>query len=318
MDICVLVPTLNEEKTVGEVVEDFKNLGYRVVVIDGNSEDRTVEIAESKGAEVILQTGKGKGQAVKEAFNYIDSDLLVMVDGDGTYLPEEIEYLLEPIRNGYADHVIGNRLVKFEEGAFTKLNLLGNKTLNFFFRLNYGKNLHDILSGYRALTQDVYKNVELKKMGFEVETELTVNSIAKGFNIVEVPITYRERGGETKLNPLRDGFRIAKTINELLRQYSPGRYLYFLGFVLSLVGLLIGLYVTVEWFKGINHNLLAIVTALLIISGLQVLILGVVSDFMFRSSSQMRRELIEIKREVKETKSGTPPLKQPSRQQNKK
>lgn len=302
MDICVLVPTLNEEKSVGEVVEDFKNLGYRVVVIDGHSKDRTVEIAESKGAEVILQTGKGKGQAVKEAFNYIDSDILVMVDGDGTYLPEEAVYLIEPIKKGYADHVIGNRLANFEEGAFTKLNLIGNKILNFFFRLNYGIDLHDILSGYRVLTQDVYKNVELKKMGFEVETELTVDTIAKGFTIVEVPITYRERGGETKLNPVRDGFRIARTINELLRQYSPGRYLYFLGSALSIIGLLTGLYVTAEWFKGINHNLLAIVTTLLIISGLQVLILGVVSDFMFRSSSQMRRELIGIKREIKETK----------------
>lgn len=317
MDICVLVPTLNEENTVGEVVEDFKNLGYRVVVIDGNSKDRTVEVAKSKGAEVILQSGKGKGQAVKEAFSHIDCEILVMVDGDGTYLPEEVDYLLDPVRNGYADHVIGNRLGNFEEGAFTKLNLIGNKVLNFFFRLNYGSDLHDILSGYRVLTQDVYKNVELKKMGFEVETELTVDTIAKGFTIVEVPITYRERGGETKLNPVRDGFRIAKTINELLRQYSPGRYLYFLGTVLSTIGLLTGVYVTAEWFKGINHNLLAIVTTLLIISGLQVLILGVVSDFMFRSSSQMRRELIGIKREIKETKpeSKTSPI---SRQEYKK
>lgn len=302
MDICVLIPTLNEENTIGEVVEDFRNLGYRVVVIDGNSKDRTAEIAENKGAEVIFQSGKGKGQAVKEAFKYVDSDVLVMVDGDGTYLPEEVGYLLEPLKSGYADHVIGNRLAHFEEGAFTKLNLIGNKILNLFFRLNYGSKLHDILSGYRVFTQDVYKNLDLKKLGFEVETEITVDTISKGFNIVEVPITYRERGGETKLNPVRDGFRIAKTINELLRQYSPGRYLYFLGTVLSIIGLLTGIHVTVEWFKGINHNLLAIVTALLIISGLQVLILGVVSDFMFRSSSQMRRELIEIKREIKETK----------------
>lgn len=318
MDICVLVPTLNEEKTIGEVVEDFKKLGYRVVVIDGRSNDRTVEIAESKGAEVILQSGKGKGQAVKEAFNYIDSDILVMVDGDGTYIPEESAYLLEPIKKGYADQVIGNRLANFEEGAFTKLNLVGNKILNLFFRLNYGSNLHDILSGYRAFTKDVYKNVELKKLGFEVETEITVDTIAKGFNIVEVPITYRERGGETKLNPVRDGFRIAKTISELLRQYSPGRYLYFLGVILSVVGLLTGLYVTVEWFRNVNHNLLAVLTALLIISGLQVLILGVVSDFMFRSSSQMRRELIEIKREIKETKSRTSSFKQSSSQEHKK
>ena len=299
MKTCILIPTLNEEKNIGDVVEKFVENGFKVVVIDGHSTDRTREIAESKGAEVILQSGKGKGQAIKEAFNYIDSDVVVIIDGDGTYLPEEVDKLLKPIKKGFAEHVIGNRFANYEKGAFTRLNLIGNKILNFFFRLMYGIELHDILSGYRALTRDVYKNVYLTKSGFEVETELTVDSLSKGFSVVEVPITYRIRSGETKLNPIKDGVRIAATINELLRHYSPGRYFYFIGLFLLFIGVILGVYVTLEWFKNISHNLLAILTALLIISGLQILVFGVISDFVFRTTSQMRRELIGVKSELK-------------------
>jgi len=302
MDVCILIPTLNEENAIGGVIDGFKGKGYRIVVIDGNSQDRTREIAKNKGAEVIIQTGKGKGNALKEAFNYIDNEIVVVIDGDGTYLPEEVDKILEPIIKGYSDHVVGNRLVNYENGAFTRLNLIGNKFLNFFFRLTYGIDLHDILSGYRALKRNVYKNVNLKKTGFETETELTVETIAKGFSIYEVPITYLKRGGKTKLNPLRDGFLIGATINELLRFYSPGRYFYFLGALLSFTGLLMGVYVTLDWFKNITHTLLAVLTALLIITGLQILVFGIMSDFVFRSSSHLRRELIEIKGELKSIK----------------
>jgi len=300
MDVCILIPTLNEEETIGEVIDSFLRQGFtNILVIDGNSTDRTREIAKSKGAKVVVQSGKGKGQAVKEAFQLIDSDVVVMIDGDGTYLPEEVHKLLEPIEKGVADHVVGNRLVKFEKGAFTRLNLLGNKILNFFFRLTYGIDLYDILSGYRALRRDVYKNVDLRKLGFEIETELTVETIANGFSILEVPITYRKRGGKTKLNPLRDGFKIAAAIYSLLRRYSPGRYFYFIGSLLILAGFLAGLYVVYEWFGGITHHLLAILTALLIISGLQIIVFGMMSDFMFRNTAQMRRELIAVKSELK-------------------
>ena len=300
MDVCILIPTLNEEETIGEVIDSFLRQGFtNILVIDGNSTDRTREIAKSKGAKVVVQSGKGKGQAVKEAFQLIDSDVVVMIDGDGTYLPEEVHKLLEPIEKGVADHVVGNRLVKFEKGAFTRLNLLGNKILNFFFRLTYGIDLYDILSGYRALRRDVYKNVDLRKLGFEIETELTVETIANGFSILEVPITYRKRGGKTKLNPLRDGFKIAAAIYSLLRRYSPGRYFYFIGSLLILAGFLAGLYVVYEWFGGITHHLLAILTALLIISGLQIIVFGMMSDFMFRNTAQMRKELIAVKSELK-------------------
>lgn len=300
MDVCILIPTLNEEKSIGDIIERFKRLGFdNIFVIDGHSTDRTVEIAKSKGAKVVLQSGKGKGQAIIEAFQLLDNEVVVMIDGDGTYLPEEVHELLKPIKKGIADHVIGNRFANFEKGAFTRLNLIGNKILNFFFRVMYGVELHDILSGYRALTKDVYKNIELRKHGFEIETELTIETLAKGFRIVEVPVTYKRRAGRTKLKPFRDGFRIALTIYELLKRYSPGRYFYFFGLIMILLGIVLGVIVVYDWFRHITHYLLAILTALLIISGMQVLIFGVMSDFVFKSNTEVRKELIAVRNEIR-------------------
>jgi len=90
-DVCILIPTLNEATTIGELIKDFKNEGFsNILVIDGNSRDGTAQIAEAEGARVVLQTGKGKGQAVIQALEVIESPYVLMVDGDGTFIPPEL------------------------------------------------------------------------------------------------------------------------------------------------------------------------------------------------------------------------------------
>ncbi|MEM1579220.1 MAG: S-layer glycoprotein N-glycosyltransferase AglJ [Archaeoglobaceae archaeon] len=294
MKVTVVVPTLNEEKGIGSVVESFRNLGYEVLVIDGRSKDKTREIASEKGAKVVLQSGKGKGQAIAEAFQMVESDVLVLVDGDGSYPANEVKKLLEPIEKGLADHVVGNRFSSYEMGAFTRLNFFGNKLLNLFFRFAYGVNLQDILSGYRALRKELYKSIEIKKSGFEVEAELTVETLAKGFRILEVPISYKRRKGAAKLRPLRDGFRIGKAIYELIGRYSPARYLYLFGLVLLILGFLTGSYVLYAWLKAVSHYMLALLTILFIITGVQFVVFGLIADFIFRATLEFRREIREL------------------------
>ncbi len=291
MKVTVVVPTLNEEKGIGKVVSDFKKLGFEVLVVDGGSKDRTREMAEKNGAKVILQTGKGKGNAISDAFKILESDVVVLVDGDGSYPAEEVKRLLEPIENGVADHVIGNRFHSYEKGAFTTLNLFGNKILNIFFRFAYGVSLHDVLSGYRALRKEVYKSIEIKKSGFEVEVELTVETLAKGFKVVEVPISYRKREGKTKLKPIRDGFKIGKAIYEMLKRYSPARYIYFLGAIFIFLGLITGSYVVYAWLNGVTHILLAILTTMFILMGVQFLVFGVITHLLFRTAVELKGEI---------------------------
>ena len=302
-DVCILIPTLNEGKTIGGIVSEFRSMGFsNILVIDGHSKDGTVKIAEKAGAKVVLQSGKGKGQAITQAFQVINNKYVVMIDGDGTYLPEEVYKLLEPVTSGLADHVIGGRTANFHKGAFTRLNLFGNFILNKIFGFAYGVWLEDILSGYRAFRYDAIKQIELNRTGFEVETEITVECVKKNLKILEVPITYLSRvsGAETKLKPIRDGFRIASTIFLLARMHNPLFYFGVMGGFLTISGIAIGIYVVDEWFKNIDHIPLTILATLLIVTGIQVFILMVVSDLMVsmhRENMHMMSKILKEKEE---------------------
>lgn len=265
-NVCILIPTLNEGKTIGDLVARFKKLGYGdILVIDGDSADDTVSEAKAAGARVIVQDGRGKGMAIQQAFAVIDKDITVMVDGDGTYLPEEVDKLIEPIASGKADHVMGNRFANYEKGAFTRLNLLGNKILNQAFNIDFRVRLEDILTGYRAFDKKAIKMMDLNQSGFGIEAELTVESIKKDLRVLEVPISYRARalGAPTKLNPLEDGFKIGYTIYKLGKTYNPMLYLSLIGACFIIAGLVLGVYVTYDWFRDINHLPLTVLTALL-------------------------------------------------------
>ena len=280
-EVCILIPTLNEEKTIEGIIKEFKSLGFSdILVIDGHSTDGTVGKAKNAGARVVIQSGTGKGQAVSQAFRLITSKYVVMIDGDGTYLPEEVDKLLEPVVSGQADHVIGNRFANYQKGAFTGLNLFGNRILNKIFGFAYGIWLRDILSGYRAFNNNAIKQIELNTTGFEVETEITVECVKKDLKIVEVPITYLARvsGAATKLQPVRDGFRIASTIYLLARTHNPLFYFNIIGGLLTISGMAVGFYVVNEWLKGINHIPLTILSTLLIVTGIQMFIFAILSD----------------------------------------
>ncbi|CAG1004328.1 dolichol-phosphate mannosyltransferase [Methanosarcinales archaeon] len=303
-DICILIPTLNEGKTIAGLVRDFKSIGYPdILVIDGHSTDDTVSKAQNAGARVVLQSGTGKGQAISQAFHLLSSKYIVMIDGDGTYLPKEINKLLEPVISGQADHVIGNRFANYQIGAFTGLNLFGNRILNKIFGFAYGIWLNDILSGYRAFNYNSYKQIELNRTGFEAETEITVECVKKDLKIVEVPITYLARvsGAATKLRPVRDGLRIASTIYLLARTHNPLFYFNLIGGFLTLLGVIVGIYVVDEWIKNVTHVPLTILATLLIVTGILMFIFAILSDLivsMHRENMHMMRKILKEKDKI--------------------
>jgi dolichol-phosphate mannosyltransferase len=295
-DVCILIPTLNEAKTIGELIREFKEIGFKnILVIDGGSTDGTREIAEAEGARVVLQKGKGKGSAIVQALEMIDKEITVMVDGDGTYLPSEVFILIEEVRRG-ADHVIGNRFANYEKGAFTRLNFIGNKILNLLFSTGYGIPLNDILSGYRAFQTKKIKELELKQKGFEIEAEMTIESVRKGLKVVEVPISYKKRiGAKTKLNPLKDGVRIGMTIYRMMKVHNPMMYFGVLGLFIMFIGVLTGIYVVIEWMNHVTHYLLSVLTALLIIIGFQIFMFGVISDLIVSLNRELMKEMRKLK-----------------------
>lgn len=301
-DVCILIPTLNEAATIGQLIKDFRQEGLsNILVIDGNSKDGTGQIAEAEGAKVVMQTGKGKGQAMIQAFGLIESPYVLMVDGDGTYLAREAHSLLKPVLEGRADHVIGNRLDNYSPGAFTKLNLVGNHLINMFFDIAYGVELKDILSGYRAFTLESVRELELNKTGFEIETEISVECILKKQRVEEVPITYlpRSEKGATKLNPVKDGFRIGSTIYRLAKVHNPMFYFGIIGSIFILAGVFTGTFVVFQWLQGITRIPLSVLTALLIIFGLQMFIFGILSDFILTLHRQTTQLIMEMNKHKK-------------------
>lgn len=293
-DVCILIPTLNEEATIVQLIKDFRSEGFEnILVIDGHSSDNTRQLAEENGAKVIVQEGKGKGQAVQEAFQLIEEPYTVMIDGDGTYLASDVHAVLQPILDGRADHTLGNRMANFESGAFTRLNLAGNRALNKLFGFAYGIWLEDILTGYRGFTRHVIKNLSLTEMGFEIETEITVESVKHEMKVEVVPITYvaRHSSADTKLNPLRDGLKIGKTIIRMARLHNPMFYFGILGTGLTLSGIAVGLYVVNEWMNGVTRIPMTILTALLILSGIQMFIFGMLSDLIVSLHRETMRML---------------------------
>jgi len=294
-DVCVLIPTLNEEESIEPVIREFKELGFEnILVADGHSSDGTVARAKAAGARIFIQSGTGKGQALKEVFEEIKEDYILLIDGDGTYLPGEASLLLEPVLRGKADHVVGNRLIKIKPGALKGLNMFGNKIINLFFSTIYGIKLDDILSGYRAFTREGIRHLDLTTPGFEIESEMTIESVKKGLRIIELPITYMPRpaGTKTKLHPFRDGLKIILTIFRMAKTENPMFYYGLFGSFFGLAGFIIGLFVARDWlYWRIEHIPLTILTAILIIVGFQLFLIGVQGDMMASMHREMIREM---------------------------
>ncbi|MBP2132805.1 dolichol-phosphate mannosyltransferase [Methanomicrobium sp. W14] len=295
-EVCIFIPTLNEAPTIGNLISSFRDMGYEhILVVDGNSTDDTVKIARSEGANVIIQKGKGKGLAIIEALSYIDRPYVLMLDGDGTYLPEEAEKMLSPLFDGY-EHVIGNRLDSYDPGSLSRFNHFGNEVINYLFKVAHGQYLSDILSGYRAFNLESLKGMNLREKGFEIETEISVEAVRNRQKITVVPVSYKPRPGTpTKLHPVRDGAKIISALWRLARVSNPIFYFGVIGIFVSLAGICLGIYVTYDWFKDITHTELAIVTVLLVILGFQIFMFGVIGDMIVSFNRELRLEIQGLK-----------------------
>ena len=205
--VTVIIPVLNEREAIGGVLDDLKSQGFdNVIVVDGYSDDGTLDIAREKGAIVLQQHGPGKAGALVTAFDATATPFLVVMDGDSTYKAADIHRLL--IHAGEFDEVIGARTKGREN--IPSLNRLGNWLISKAFKLLLGEPITDVLSGMYLLRTEAVREVQITSTSFDVEVEIA-SSIASSGRITQVPIGYGERLGTQKLRP-RDGGRIIGTL----------------------------------------------------------------------------------------------------------
>jgi dolichol-phosphate mannosyltransferase len=301
-DVCVLLPAMDEVETVARVVDAFRDAGIEdVLVIDGGSTDGTRAAAREAGARVVEQSGRGKGQAVREAVrDHVDAPYVVMADADATYDAADVDAVLDPLLAGEADHVIGNRFADMRPGAMTRLNRVGNRIINLAFRAIHRERYRDILSGYRAFTRESFLRLHLTADGFGIETEMAVECVKNQVDVAVVPITYRERpgGSATNLHPIRDGGVIFLELYRKAKTNNPLFYFGSVGGVSTAAGAAMTAYVLYEWFAyGVTHEIIAIGAVGSAVLGIQLLIFGVLADMIL---SLHREQVTRFERAIDE------------------
>lgn len=208
-----LIPTLNEEEGLKSLLPKIKKSfpDAKIVIIDKDSTDRTIEIAKQHDCRIMRQHGRGKGDAIKEALNRIDKEEdIILIDGDDTYDPKDVKKMLM-FYDG-SNIVIGNRLTML--WRFKRVNYMMNIIFSFIVSVLFLRKVQDLLSGLRVFKN---KNIAplLTKNGFEIEAEMTTKAIKNNIDLVFVPCSYKKRKGREKLKPFSDGWVILK---EILKQ----------------------------------------------------------------------------------------------------
>lgn len=215
----IILPTLNEQETIGKVIDEIprailQERGYqvRVLVVDGDSTDLTRQIAQEKGAQVIIEPRKGKGRAVRTAFEQVEADFVFMLDADYTYPAAYIPDMLDMLHRG-CDVVIGSRLKgEREKRAMSRLNTIGNHLLTLMANILYLTRISDLCTGCWGLKTSIIPRLRLSASGFNFEAELFTQIVKNGYSIGEVPIYYRRRPTPAKLSSIKDGLSIGWTL----------------------------------------------------------------------------------------------------------
>lgn len=238
--VVVLVPCYNEELTIKKVVEDAKKYlpEAKVYVYDNNSTDKSVELAESAGAEVRYEYKQGKGNVIRTMFREIDALCYLIVDADDTYDLSNAKEMVDLVINKNYDMVIGDRLSStyFTENK-RRFHNFGNSFVRFAINKIFKSNIQDVMTGYRCFSYDFVKTFPILTTGFEIETEMTIHAIYHNFNIINKKVNYKDRieNSSSKLNTIPDGIKVIFTIIKLYRDYKPMEFFSILAFLLFII-----------------------------------------------------------------------------------
>lgn len=299
MDIAVLIPCFNEAETIHKVVKDFQKALPKatIYVYDNNSTDDTAAIAEKAGATIQHEQRQGKGNVIRQMLRDIEADCYLIVDGDDTYPADIAAKMCRLVTEKGIDMVIGDRLSStyFTENKRAFHNE-GNKLVRFMINRLFHSDIHDIMTGYRALSRQFAKNLPIITKGFEIETEMTIHALDKNYKIDEIRIEYRDRkeGSTSKLNTYKDGLKVIKTILRLFRDYRPLAFFGSISLLMAVVSAAMFIPILQEY---MNTGLVPrfptlIVSGFIFIFSMLMLVCGIILDVIANKHKQLYEILV--------------------------
>lgn len=217
--ISVIIPAYNEEKNIKETIERTRKTGedYEIIVVDDGSGDNTTKIAKENGAITFkFEKNQGKGSAFKKGIKESTGDIIVQVDADSQFPPEDIPRLIEPILDGRCDITFGSRFLGLsivDESSISFRNRIANKVDSWLASLFSGVKITDVQAGFKAFTKDAIEKINFQENSFAYEPEIAIIASKRKLRIVEVPVHYRARsGGKSNIKIVRDTYLITKSM----------------------------------------------------------------------------------------------------------
>jgi glycosyltransferase involved in cell wall biosynthesis len=213
--VTVVIPTLNESGNITEVIDTVEKelrYPYEIIIVDGGSTDGTLNIVKHRNCKLIIETRRGYGIALRLGMEQAKGNIIVMVDGDGTYELKHINIILNRLINKDAELCLATRMYDPNK-AMGMMNFVGNKVITFCFNMLYKQNLSDSQSGYRAISKTAFNEIEFKEDDMAFATEMLVKFSQNKFKMVEIPTIYKERKyGKPKLRRFKSGIEIFTTM----------------------------------------------------------------------------------------------------------
>jgi glycosyltransferase involved in cell wall biosynthesis len=299
LKVVVTIPAYNEEETIADVIEGCKKYADEILVIDDGSTDRTKEIAHSAGAKVIVhKINLGLSETIQDGFRValnIGADIIVNIDADGQYLPEEIPKLITPIARDEADFVLGSRFAgHIEEMPWIKR--VGNKLFTRVVRTLTNTEISDGQTGFRAFNRTAaFASIDLAGK-YTYTQEQIIRLIEEGFRVAEVPIYFARRvSGSSRLiaSPLNYAAKAFAVTLRTYRDYHPVLFFGIIGGVFILMGLLLGSFVVLEWITTglVFRESTAVLAAMFVMSGFQFLFFGFLADMFANLKRLVKRDI---------------------------
>lgn len=293
----LIIPTYNEENALPLVIEEYMDKVDEIIVVDDGSSDKTYEIAkkyEKPNVKIYKhKKNMGKVAALRTGVANSSGEIIIFTDADYTYPAKYIPLLISEIEKG-ADLVLGSRFL----GGINNmpfLNVIGNRIFSIIATYISCVNITDGQTGYRAFKRDLFDKLDVNAKSLEYETKMTMRAAKLGYNIVEIPIEYRERIGYSKLKPIRDGIKMFRGLISIAwdeTSFIAKTILVTSLFFIS-IGLVFGLISIYEkiMFGVLSHGYYPLIAVLFILISIQICSFGIIIDYLFKKLERIEEKI---------------------------